>query len=456
MRVETTILRSLIYNEEYLRKVLPFLKPEYFTDAGERVIFEEIASFTVEYNAPPSVEAIKIAIGQRKLNEKEFDRCKEFLDDIESGKETTNEMQWLLDLTEEFCQDKAIYLAVMSTIGIIQGKDKNLDKGAIPKLLEDALAVSFDTNIGHDYIEDSEQRFDFYHRPETKTPFDIDFLNKITNGGVTDKTINIFIAGPNVGKSLVMCHLAASHLMMGKNVLYITMEMAEEKISERIDANLLNCNLDDIINMPRDVFQKRIAKLKSNTVGKLIIKEYPTATVSVTHFRALLNELKLKKGFVPDVIYVDYLNICCSARLKFGGTVGSFGYVKAIAEELRGLAVEYELPLITATQLNRAGSADSDPGMEDTSESFGIPYTADLMVAILSTDELDQLNQYMMKQLKNRYSDPSKNKRFVVGVEKAKMRLFNVEESGQQGITDSRQTPDRPLPQKSKFEGITV
>jgi replicative DNA helicase len=448
MRVEQTILKNLIYNEEYLRKVLPFLKDEYFNDRTEKVIFNEISSFTNTYNHAAAIEAIKLAIKERRnLTDDEVEKCETYIQEIEQIKEEKSQIQWLVDRTEKFCQEKAIYNAVLGSISILDGKDKTHDKGQIPKILSDALSVSFDASVGHDYLENSDERYEFYHRKEERIPFDLDYFNKITKGGLPVKTLNIALAGTGVGKSLFMCHVAAGCMVQGKNVLYITMEMAEEKIAERIDANLLNVSVDDLVNLPKDLYDKKIARIREKTVGKLIIKEYPTATASSTHFRTLLNELNLKKSFVPDIIFVDYLNICCSSRIKAGANVNSYTYVKAIAEELRGLAVEFGVPIVSATQTTRSGFTSSDPGLEDTSESFGLPATADLMFALISSEELEELGQIMVKQLKNRYSDPTINKRFTLGIDRAKMRLYDVEQSGQDGIIDSGQSPspDKPL-----------
>ena len=463
MKLEQTILKNLIYNEEYLRKVLPFLKSEYFTDRTDKTLYHEIASFTESYNSPPTIEALALAVKERRnLTDDEVEKCETYLQEISKTKDEESKVQWLIDKTEQFCQEKAIYNAVLGAISILDGKDKTQDKGAIPKVLSDALAVSFDNSVGHDYLENSDERYDFYHRKEERIPFDLDFFNKITKGGLPTKTLNIALAGTGVGKSLFMCHVAAGCMVQGKNVLYITMEMAEEKIAERIDANLLNVTVDDLVNLPKEMYDKKIAKLREKTVGKLIIKEYPTASASTTHFRTLLNELNLKKSFVPDIIFIDYLNICCSARVKAGANVNSYTYVKAIAEELRGLAVEYGVPIVSATQTTRSGFTSSDPGLEDTSESFGLPATADLMFALISSEELEELGQIMVKQLKNRYSDPTMYKRFTLGIDRAKMRLYDVEQSGQDGITDSGM-PDKPLntfgnrekPQK-KFDGFKV
>ena len=384
MKIEQIILRNLIFNEDYLRKVLPFLKSEYFTDKTDRLIYEEITSFTNEYNSLPSIEAITLAVKDRKsVSQDELDMCVQSLDDYQKASKEEVKIEWLVDKSEKFCQEKAIYNAVLGSISILDGKDKTNDKGSIPKILSDALAITFDTSVGHDFLEDSGERYEFYHRTEERISFDLEYFNKITKGGLPNKTLNIALAGTGVGKSLFMCHVASACLVQGKNVLYITMEMAEEKIAERIDANLLNVKLDDLIELPRDTYDKKVKRVKEKTTGKLIIKEYPTATASSTHFRTLLNELNLKKSFKPDIIFIDYLNICCSARIKAGANINSYTYVKAIAEELRGLAVEFNVPVVSATQTTRSGFNSSDPGLEDTSESFGLPATADFMFALI-------------------------------------------------------------------------
>jgi replicative DNA helicase len=463
MKLEQTILKNLIYNDEYLRKVLPFIKSEYFTDRTDKTIFNQITSFVEAYNSTPSIESLVLSIKEnRSLTETELEKCESYLKEIQDGKKEESKIEWLVDKTEHFCQEKAIYNAVLGSISILDGKDKTHDKGQIPKILSDALAVSFDSSVGHDYLENSDDRYEFYHRKEEKIPFDLDYFNKITKGGLPAKTLNIALAGTGVGKSLFMCHVAASCMVQGKNVLYITMEMAEEKIAERIDANLLNVTVDDLVNLSKEMYDKRIAKLREKTVGKLIIKEYPTAAASVTHFRTLLNELNLKKSFVPDIIFVDYLNICCSSRVKAGSNVNSYTYVKAIAEELRGLAVEFGLPIVSATQTTRSGYTSSDPGLEDTSESFGLPATADLMFALISSEELEELGQIMVKQLKNRYSDPTQYKRFSLGIDRAKMRLYDVEQSAQNDIIDSGNDKplntfgNREMKAKKAFEGFKV
>jgi len=463
MRLEQTILKNLIYNEEYLRKVLPFIREDYFTDRTDRAIFTEISKFTETYNSTPTVEALELAIKERRnFTDEEVEKCETNLQEIAKTREELSKIEWLVDKTEKFCQEKAIYNAVLGSISILDGKDKTQDKGSIPKLLSDALAISFDSSVGHDYLENSDERYEFYHKKEERIPFDLELFNKITKGGLPKKTLNIALAGTGVGKSLFMCHVAAGAMVQGKNVLYITMEMAEEKIAERIDANLLNVTVDDLLNLPKEMYDKKIEKLRDKTVGKLIIKEYPTASASATHFRTLLNELNLKKSFVPDLIFIDYLNICCSSRIKAGANINSYTYVKSIAEELRGLAVEYNVPIVSATQTTRSGFNSSDPGLEDTSESFGLPATADFMFALISSEELEELGQIMVKQLKNRYADPTMYKRFSVGVDRSKMRLYDVEQSAQNDITDSGNDKplntfgDRERPQKKQFSGFKV
>ena len=459
MKLEQTILKNLIYNEDYLRKVLPFLKSDYFSDNTERVLYNEITSFTETYNTTPTIEALSIAVKERRnLTADEVERCETYLKEIENNSKEQTEVQWLVDKSEKFCQEKAIYNAVLGSISILDGKDKSHDKGAIPKILSDALAVSFDNSVGHDYLQDSDARFEFYHRKEERIPFDLEYFNKITKGGLPAKTLNIALAGTGVGKSLFMCHVASSCMVQGKNVLYITLEMAEEKIAERIDANLLNVTLDELIDLPKDFYDKKVARVREKTTGKLIIKEYPTASASVTHFRTLLNELNLKRSFVPDIIFVDYLNICCSSRIKAGANINSYTYVKSIAEELRGLAVEYNVPIVSATQTTRSGFTSSDPGLEDTSESFGLPATADLMFALISSEELEELGQIMVKQLKNRYNDPTYLKRFTLGVDRAKMKLYDVEQAAQNGIADAGHigAHNKIKHEKKSFEGFKV
>jgi replicative DNA helicase len=435
----------LIYNEEYVRKVLPFIRPDYFSDNTEKIVFKEIFEFINQYKNPPTHEALVINFTEKKnITEPQLQEAIELLNKVHSDKDEPTETQWLIEQTEKFCQDKAIYNAIMESVSILDSKSEKRTKGEIPQLLSDALGVSFDNNIGHDYTQDFDSRYDSYHKVESRIRFDLDLFNKITKGGLPIKTLNIALAGTGVGKSLFMCHVAAGNLSQGQNVLYITMEMAEEKIAERIDANLLNIDLDELRTISKEDYTRKFSALKSKTQGKLIIKEYPTASASVLHFRALLNDLALKKNFKPDIIFIDYLNICCSARIKPGANVNSYSYIKAIAEELRGLAVEFGLPVVSATQTTRSGFSNSDPGLEDTSESFGLPATADFMFALVSNEELEALNQILVKQLKNRYGDPNLYKRFVLGIDRAKMRLYDVEESAQQDIADAG-IPDKPL-----------
>ena len=425
-RIEESILRNLLYNEEYYRKVVPFIKAEYFQEYSEKVIFEEIADFSAKYDKIPTQEVLTINLQNRTdLTDETFN------DTVTSVKNLSDEwvdFEWLMDATEKWCQDRAIYLALMQSIKIADGGDKKLDKGAIPSILQDALSVSFDEHIGHDYLEQVTSRYKFYHRKEEKIPFDLDKFNYITKGGLPNKTLNIALAGTGVGKSLFMCHCAGAALSQGRNVLYITCEMAEEKIAERIDANLLNVNVKDITELPEVLFTSKVNEISRKTQGKLIIKEYPTASAHAGHFKALLSDLKLKKDFKPDIIFVDYLNICASVRYK-GAIVNSYTYVKAIAEELRGLAVECNVPIISATQTTRSGYGNSDPDLTDTSESFGLPATADFMFALISTDELEQQGRIMVKQLKNRYNDPTSSRKFMVGIDRSKMRLYDVADS---------------------------
>ena len=442
-RLEQTILKNLIYNEAFTRKVIPFIRSDYFSDDTERILFKEVFEFTNKYKDLPSHEALVINFTESKtLTEPQVKSAIELLNEIKQTKDDTVELAWLTEQTEKFCQDKAIYNAIMESVHILDDKQSKKSKGEIPKLLADALGVSFDSNVGHDYMQDFDDRYDFYHRVESRVRFDLDIFNKITKGGLPVKTLNIALAGTGVGKSLFMCHMAGSCLSQGLNVLYITLEMAEEKIAERIDANLLNADFNELHTMSKNDYERKFEALRTKTHGKLIIKEYPTAGASTLHFRALLNELALKKTFKPDIIFIDYLNICASARIKPGGNVNSYTYIKSIAEELRGLAVENNLPIVSATQTTRSGFTNSDPGLEDTSESFGLPATADFMFALITNEELESLNQILVKQLKNRYSDPNAFKRFVVGVDRSKMRLYDVEESAQQGITDSGQDED--------------
>jgi len=465
-RLEQIILKNLIHNEEYTRKVLPFIKGEYFSDQTEKLVFKEVYDFVNKYKNLPTHESLVINITEKtNLTEPQVKESIDLLRDIEQTKDDKVELQWLTEQTEKFCQDKAIYNAIMESVSILDDKNGKKAKGEIPQLLADALGVSFDSNVGHDYMQDFEERYDFYHRVETRVRFDLDIFNKITKGGLPIKTLNIALAGTGVGKSLFMCHVAASCISQGHNVLYITLEMAEEKIAERIDANLLNIDLNELQTISRSDYERKFDVLKSKTQGKLIIKEYPTASASVLHFRALLNELRLKKNFKPNIIFIDYLNICSSARIKPGGNVNSYTYIKSIAEELRGLAVEFALPVVSATQTTRSGFSNSDPGLEDTSESFGLPATADFMFALVSNEELEGLNQILVKQLKNRYSDPNYYKRFVVGIDRTKMRLYDAEQTAQEGLADAGQDVDTPPLNtfggrernlNAKFDGIKV
>jgi len=435
MKIELTILKNLVHNEDFARKTLPFLKEDYFSDSSERVVYKRIADFMTKYNSRPTREAIGIEIeSSNNLTEEEHKRSMALVRNLVEPEPVT--MDWLLESTEAFCQERAVFNAVMDSIAILDGKDKNRTKNSIPEILSEALGVSFDSHIGHDFIEDFEERYDYYHRVEEKVAFDLELFNKITRGGLSRKSLNIILAGTGVGKTLAMCHFAAANLTMGKNVLYITMEMAEEKIAERIDANLLNVASEDLQQLPKEMYQNKIARLRSKTQGKLIIKEYPTASAHAGHIRHLLNELNLKRNFVPDIIYIDYLNICCSSRIKPGSNVNSYSYIKSIAEELRGLAVEKNVPIVSATQTTRSGYTSSDPGLEDTSESFGLPATADFMIALVRDEEMDERGQIMVKQLKNRYSDPANTRKFFVGVDRVKMRLFDLEESAQDDIID--------------------
>ena len=437
--IESTIIKNLVNNEVYMRKVIPYVKGEYFTQYSDKVLFDIINEFVVSYGQPPTKEVLSIEVDNRKdLNEDSYKELQLKIADIQN---TEVDHQWILDSTEKWCKQRAVYLALLESVKIADGKDSKRTEDAIPSILQEALAVSFDDHIGHDYIEDYEDRFAFYHRNENKIPFDLSLFNKITKGGIPNKTLNIALAGTGVRKSLFMCHVAAAALLQGKNVLYITLEMAEEKIAERIDANLLNVNIKDLEEMPEQLFESKITRLAQKTTGKLIVKEYPTASAHAGHFKALLNDLSLKKSFKPDIIFIDYLNICASSRYK-GALVNSYTYVKAIAEELRGLAVEFDLPIISATQTTRSGYGSSDIDLTDTSESFGLPATADFMFALISTEELEGINQIMVKQLKNRYNDPTAYKRFVVGIDRAKMRLYDVEDSAQSDIVDSGQEYD--------------
>ena len=443
-RIETIILKNLLFNEKYTRKVLPFIQASYFNNNTEKILFLEVHDFINKYNSLPSKESIIINLTESKnLTDQQLKDTVEILNEIEKDKNETVDEQWLIDNTEKFCQDKAIYNAIMESVQILdQRSNTTKSKGEIPKLLSNALAVSFDSHIGHDYINDFNERFDFYHRQESRISFDLDLFNKITKGGIPNKTLSICLAGTGVGKSMFMCHMAAACLSQGLNVLYITLEMAEERIAERIDANLLNVSMQDLHSMTKKDYDRKFEALRVKTHGKLIIKEYPTASANSLHFRALLNELNLKKNFKPQIIFIDYLNICTSSRLKPGANVNTYSYVKAIAEELRGLAVEFDLPIFSATQTTRSGFTNSDPGLEDTSESFGLPATADFMFALISNEELQQLNQMMVKQLKNRFGDPNHFKRFVIGVDREKMKLYDAEITAQTNIVDSGQDED--------------
>ena len=434
-RIENTIISSLFFNEEYTRKVLPFIKEEYFSNRVEQLLFGEVFGFIEKYNNLPTKDAILIELNSRRdINEEELQHIKDYVVSVEN---TEADGQWLLNTTEKFCKDRAVHNAVLAGIKILDNKDKKQSPEAIPHILSEALAVSFDKSVGHDYIEDAEERFKFYHTKEKRYQFDLDYMNRITKGGVPSKTLNIALAGTGVGKSLFMCHVAASYLLQGLNVLYITLEMAEERIAERIDANLLDVTMEDLHDMPQSLYDGKIKKLREKTQGQLIIKEYPTASAHSGHFKSLINELALKKSFKPDVIFIDYLNICASARFK-GGNISSYFYIKAIAEELRGLAVEANVPIFSATQTTRTGFVSTDLGLEDTSESFGLPATADFMFALMSNEELEKLGQMKVKQLKNRYNDPSVNRAFIIGVDRSKMRLYDVQQSSQ-NIVDANQ-----------------
>jgi archaellum biogenesis ATPase FlaH len=448
MAIEKTIFSNLLFNEEYARKAIPFLKEEYFQSYEDKILFKLIDEYVGKYNSFPSREALVIDLTNKDgLNEEAFKTARASIETFQKDEDT--KLDWLLDQTEKFCQEKAVYNAIMSSIQILDDKTGKTSKGAIPQILSDALGVSFDTHIGHDFLEDADARYEFYHTKEVRVPFDLEYFNKITQGGLPKKTLNIVLAGTGVGKSLFMCHCAAANLSAGNNVLYITMEMAEERIAERIDANLLDVSLDDLKVLPKDVYDKKVAKVKNKTTGKLIVKEYPTACAGSANFRHLLNELKIKKNFVPEVIYIDYLNICMSSRIKHGANVNSYTLIKAIAEELRGLAVEYNVPIISATQTTRSGYSNSDLGLEDTSESFGLPATADFMFGLSTSEKLEEVNQIMVKQLKNRYNDPGFIRRFVLGVDRSKMRLYDVEQSAQDDILDG---PNKKFEDKSVFD----
>ena len=461
--LESAILRNLLCKEEYLRKVLPFLKPEYFLERTQRVIYNELNNYLEKYNNVPTPEVLKISVEQLDtVTQDEYNEVIKYINELQSDMDSDTDMDWLTDETEKFCKDKALYNAIMKSIQIYDDKDQKEDVGVIPELVKSALSISFDPNVGHDYIDDSDERFKFYHTKEEKVPFDLEIMNKITKGGLSKKTLNIVLAGTGVGKSLFMCHCAAGNLTDGKNVLYITMEMAEERIAERIDANLLNVSMEDLRQLPKDLYDQKIESVQQKTVGKLIIKEYPTASAHVGHFRHLLNELRLKRSFTPDIIYIDYLNICSSSRLKLAANLTSYTYVKAIAEEIRGLAVESNVPIMSATQTNREGYSNTDVDLTDTSESFGLPATADFMIAIISTEDLDNLDQIAVKQLKNRYNDPTVYKKFVIGLDRSKMRLYDVEDNAQGEIVDNGIGEDLPMTNgfnKSRdydFEGIQL
>ena len=453
--VELLVLRSLLHNEDYARKVVPFIQGDYFEQPSQKIVFEEISEFITEYDELPSKEALYIEVEKRNdVNEEVYKNVKEVIAVLNDA---PSDDDWLINTSEKWCRDRAIYLALMKSIALADGKDEKEGRDGIPKILSDALAVSFDNNIGHDYLKDYEARYESYHRKEDKIPFDLEYFNKITKGGIPNKTLNIALAGTGVGKSLFMCHMASSCLANGSNVLYVTMEMAEEKIAERIDANLLNVNIQEITDLPKPMFESKVTSLAKKTQGTLIIKEYPTASAHSGHFKALLNELALKKSFRPDIIFIDYLNICASSRYRGNSSVNSYSYIKAIAEELRGLAVEANVPIVSATQTTRSGFASSDVDLTDTSESFGLPATADLMFALISTEELEGLGQILVKQLKNRYNDPTINKRFIVGIDRAKMRLYDVEQKAQADLLDSGQEEEydalaeKAFKEKKKF-----
>jgi len=452
-RIENLILRSLSHSEGFSRKVIPFIKPEYFHDNAERVLFEEIAQYIVKYNSNVTVQALSIEVEQRTdLSDSDVKTIRTILEDFDA---VTGTDEWMIDSTEKWCKKQAIYNALMESVSIANGDSQTKAEDAIPSILSEALGVSFDSNVGHDYIENAEDRWEYYHQKEDKIPFDIDLLNAITKGGLPNKTLNIALAGTGVGKSLFMCHVAASSLMQGKNVLYITAEMAEEKIAERIDSNLLNVNIKDLSELPKQMFEKKIDAVSKKTQGSLVIKEYPTASAHSGHFKSLLNELKLKKNFTPDIIFIDYLNICASSRIRAGANANSYTLVKSIAEEIRGLAVEFNVPIVSATQTTRSGYGNSDVGITDTSESFGLPATADLMIALISTEELEGLNQIMVKQLKNRYNDPTLHKRFVVGIDRAKMRLYDCEQAAQDDILDSGDDSEEKSSLKDKLAKLS-
>ena len=454
-KVEDLVIKNLLLDEEYVRKAMPFIKPEYFSELVEKNLFTVISKYFTDYSAIPTKEALNIEVGNlTNISDEQHKQIVQYISGIDDER---SEYEWILDTTEKWCKERAIYLALMESIKIAEGNDEKRATGAIPSILSDALAVSFDNHIGHDYLQDYEERYEFYHQKEEKIPFDLEFFNKITKGGLPNKTLNIALAGTGVGKSLFMCHVASSVLLQSKNVLYITLEMAEEKIAERIDANLLSVDIQQLDQLPKMMFDSKVNKIAKKTQGTLIVKEYPTASASVAHFRALLNDLALKKAFKPDIIFIDYLNICASSRYSKLGNVNSYSYIKAIAEELRGLAVEANVPIVSATQTTRSGYGSSDVDLTDTSESFGLPATADLMFALISTEELEEINQIMVKQLKNRYNDPTLNKRFVIGIDRAKMRLYDVEQSAQNDIVDANQEVDATTKSLSeKFAKLKV
>ena len=441
-KIEKVILQNLANDDVFMRKVIPFLKRDYFIDNNEKIVYDKIKNFIDEYNVIPTKDALVIAAqNDKSLNEDQYKEVVELIHDLEP---TEHNKDWLYKETEKFCKDKAIYNAILQSISIIDGRDKARSEDGIPQLLQDALGVCFDNNVGHDYIESADKRYEFYHRVESRVPFDLEYFNKITNGGMPNKTLNVCLAGTGVGKSLFMCHVAASVLAQGKNVLYITLEMAEERIAERIDANLMNITMDQLKDLPKSIFDNRIEKIRGRTEGTLIIKEYPTTGAHTGHFKALLNELQLKKQFKPDLIVIDYLNICASSRFKGGSNINSYTLIKSIAEELRGLAVEENVPILSATQTTRGGYGNTDVELTDTSESFGLPATVDFMFALISTEDMEKMNQLMVKQLKNRYNDPTTNKRFVIGVDRAKMKLYDLEQSAQKGLSDSNIKYDPP------------
>jgi len=457
-RIERTALRNLIHNEEYSRKVLPFIKEDYFSDRLEKLLFKEIYKFITKFNALPTKEALSIEINDSKsITEDEYSKITDIISTLNPEKIN---LEWLVETTEKFCKDRAIHNAILGGIQIIDGKDKEHTPEYLPEMLSDALSVSFDQKVGHDYLLDSQERYDFYKKKEERLELDLDFFNKITRGGIPSKTLNICLAGTGVGKTMFMTHLASSILLQNKNVLYITMEMAEERIAERIDANLLNVGMSDLEELPYTMYETKINKLQSKTTGTLIIKEYPTASAHTGHFKTLMSELALKKSFKPDIVFIDYLNICSSARFKAGANVNSYTYIKSIAEELRGLAVEIDVPIFSATQTTRGGFVSSDVGLEDTSESFGLPATADFMFALISSEELEEKNQIMVKQLKNRYNDPTINRKFILGVDRSKMRFYDVEQSAQTDLVESGQVDssltDNKFKQQGKFSDFKI